>query len=60
MVTHSRQTWAVGSVVRVGFLTLTILDIIPTPGDYRPDIYLLADGKGRRYEFTPHFGLSRV
>ena len=55
-----RQTWEVGQTVKVGFLTLTITEKVPTLGDYRPDQYRLVDPRnGRRYTFTPHYGLER-
>lgn len=62
--THAarKQTWTIGATVKVGFLTLRVSNLIPTPGDYRPDVYVLVDPKhdGRVYHFTPHFGLQRV
>jgi hypothetical protein len=36
MITRSRQDWTPGAVVKVGFLTLEVVECIPTPGDYRP------------------------
>ena len=50
-----------GSIVRVGFLRLRVLCSIPTPGDYRPDVYALESVDGRSfYRFTPHNGITRV
>jgi hypothetical protein len=60
MITKSKQNWTVGSVVRVGFLTLTITAIVPTPGDGMPDEYLLVSAKGAKYSFVPHNGLVRL
>ena len=60
MITRSKQNWAVGATVKVGFLSLTVTAIEPTPGDGRPDVYHLQSGKGTRYTFTPHYGLERV
>lgn len=54
---NTSQDWSVGSVVRVGFMSLRIIGIIPTPGDHRPDVYVLAAPNGKEYEFTPHHGL---
>lgn len=59
-ITHSKQQWTVGSRVKVGFLTLTVTDLEPTPGDGMPDIYHLKADNGRRYEFRPHYGLERI
>ncbi len=59
-IQRSKQTWTPGSQVKIGFLTLTVLDLIRTPGDHRPDIYLLADRKGQQYKFTPHHGLKKL
>lgn len=60
MIANSRQNWTVGSVVRVGFLTLTVTAIIPTPGDGMPDEYRLISAKGATYSFVPHYGLVRL
>lgn len=59
-ITRSKQDWSVGAKVKVGFLTLTITRLEPTPGDGMPDIYHLTNGQGRQYTFTPHYGLERV
>lgn len=59
--THkSKQNWTVGSTVRVGFMVLTVVAAVPTPGDYRPDQYELVSAKGVRYTFTPHYGLEKA
>lgn len=57
-----KQDWSMGATVKVGFLTLRVVNLIPTPGDYRPDVYVLIDPRhtDRVYHFTPHFGLERV
>jgi hypothetical protein len=56
-----RQDWYPGAIVQVGFLRLRVVSLIPTPGDYRPDVYTLVDPEHpeRIYRFTPHFGLER-
>jgi hypothetical protein len=60
-ITHSKQVWTPGSIVKVGFLSLRVLEIVPTPGDYRPDLYRLESlDSSKQYEFTPHFGLTRI
>lgn len=60
-ITHSKQNWAVGQTVKVGFLALQVTGFRPTPGDFRPDIYELANRDGSKtYTFTPHFGLERT
>jgi hypothetical protein len=59
-ITHTRQNWTPGETVKIGFLKLKILNILPTPGDYRPDKYILTDGKGNIFEFVPHYGLEKV
>jgi hypothetical protein len=59
VITRSKQDWTPGAEVRVGFLTLEVVAAIPTPGDYRPDQYRLWNPKsGKKYTFTPHFGLE--
>jgi hypothetical protein len=59
-ITNSAQDWSVGSIVQVGFLSLKVERLIPTPGDYRPDIYVLSSSTGKLYEFVPHHGLERI
>jgi len=59
-VTNTRQNWTPGETVKIGFLSLKILAVIPTPGDYKPDKYRLSDPKGNLYEFTPHHGLEKI
>lgn len=60
MIRNTRQDWSPGRTVRVGFLTLRVVEAIPTPGDGRPDVYRLASLDGRTgYTFTPHHGLER-
>lgn len=59
MINNTRQSWTPGSTVKVGFMSLTVLRAIPTPGDYLPDAYIL-EAKGRYYRFVPHNGLERI
>ena len=58
MVRNSKQEWAPGNVVKVGFLALTVCEAIPTPGNYLPDQYVLFRS-GVYYRFVPHHGLTR-
>lgn len=62
MITHSKQKWEVGQIVKVGFVAnLKVVEIVPTPGDYAPDAYLLRNDKtGAEYRFVPHKGLERL
>ena len=58
---QGKQTWQKGDRVKVGFLdNLTVDDIELTPGDFRPDRYILTGPTGRRYQFTPHYGIERI
>ena len=60
MIRRSTQEWNVGSRVTVGFMRdLTVIEHIPTPGDYAPDAYVLQSSKGTWYRFTPHNGIER-
>jgi hypothetical protein len=60
-ITRSRQSWAIGATVKVGFMTLRVTELVPTPGDGLPDIYKLENPKtGARYAFTPHNGCYRI
>jgi hypothetical protein len=64
MIKNSKQQWEIGQLVKVGFVNnLEVLKKIPTPGDWLPDKYLLANRNGREdryYFFTPHNGLERI
>lgn len=64
MISRSKQSWEIGQLVKVGFISnLEVLAKIPTPGDYRPDQYLLranTKGETRFYTFTPHCGIERI
>lgn len=60
MITNSKQNWEVGQIVKVGFMTLTVIAKEATPGDYMPDAYMLQSAKGLNYRFVPHNGLTRV
>lgn len=61
MIKKTKQTWEVGHQVKVGFLTLLVVDKKATPGDYLPDAYLLkAINKETYYEFIPHNGLNKL
>ena len=61
MITRSRQNWTINSTVRVGFLRLRVIAVIPTPANHEPDQYALESLDGTRwYRFTPHLGIHRV
>jgi hypothetical protein len=64
VIKNSSQVWEVGQTVKVGFLTLVVTAKEPTPGDHRPDAYLLMGtskaGAIREYRFVPHHGLERI
>ena len=63
MIKNSNQSWEVGESVKIGFMTLRVTAKEPTPGDYKPDAYLLCGlGKNadRKYRFVPHNGLERL
>lgn len=63
MITNSKQAWEIGETVKVGFMSLRVVEKEPTPGDYAPDAYILCGlGKNeqRRYRFVPHNGLERI
>jgi len=59
MITKSKQTWAVGEMVKVGFLRLRVMATQATPGDYLPDAYILANQDATKfYRFVPHNGIQ--
>lgn len=55
MITKTKQSWAVGNLVRVGFLQLRVA-AVRAEGVYELESL---DGT-RQYEFTPYYGLTRV
>lgn len=60
MVNRTRQNWSVGSVVKVGFMSLRILGVEAVK-DGLPDIYTLESLDGaKKYQFIPHNGLVRL
>ncbi len=55
----AKQVWAVGETVKVGFLTLRVLAKVATPGDFKPDAYVLTNMKADKfYRFVPHHGIE--
>ena len=59
-ITNTKQDWAPGKIVNVGFLKLRVLGFRAIY-DYLPDIYDLESLDGsKRYEFIPHNGLTRT
>ncbi len=55
------QSFEIGETVKIGFVAgLEVIKKIATPGDWKPDFYVLwqAD-KNRFYAFQPHNGLTR-
>ena len=58
--TKSGNEWIPGSVVKVGFLSLRVVDCRAVK-DGMPDIYTLVSLDGSKsYEFIPHNGLTRI
>ena len=59
MITKSKQTWQVGEMVKVGFMSLRVMAAQATPGDYKPDAYILTNKTADKfYRFVPHNGLE--
>lgn len=60
-ITKTKQQWTPGQAVKVGFLSLTVIQCIPTPGDYAPDAYLLVNAaQTQLYKFVPHNGVEKI
>lgn len=59
MIRHTKQVWFPGFQVKVGFLTLTVVEKVATPGNWLPDQYALQSAKGDFYRFIPHNGLTK-
>ena len=53
-----RQSFEIGNIVKIGFVDdLEVVKKVATPGDYRPDFYVLwQPAKNRFYAFQPHRG----
>ncbi|HEX8894453.1 MAG TPA: hypothetical protein VF783_14075 [Terriglobales bacterium] len=61
MIQRTQQDWSVGSVVKIGFLSLTVKAAIATPGDFKPDAYILVNKAGTQlYKFVPHNGVEKI
>lgn len=61
MITKTKQNWTSGQTVKVGFLSLMVVQCIPTPGDYAPDAYLLTNAAHTQlYKFVPHNGVEKI
>lgn len=61
MITKTKQNWTTGQTVKVGFLSLMVVQSIPTPGDYAPDAYLLVNAaQTQLYKFVPHNGVEKI
>ncbi len=61
MITKSKQDWTAGATVKVGFLTLTVIAAVATPGDFAPDAYILSNKAGTQlYKFVPHNGVEKI
>lgn len=60
-ITKTKQNWTTGQTVKVGFLSLQVVQCIPTPGDFAPDAYLLVNAaQTTLYKFVPHNGLEKI
>lgn len=60
-ITRSAQDWTAGQAVKVGFMSLVVVQCIPTPGDYAPDAYILRNAVGtKHYRFVPHKGIEAL
>lgn len=60
-ITRTAQNWTTGQTVKVGFLSLMVVQCIPTPGDYAPDAYLLTNAaRTQLYKFVPHNGIEKI
>lgn len=61
MIKNSAQSWAVGQIVKVGFLSLSVVTPIAARGDGQPGAYVLLNLAGTQfYSFTPYNGLTKI
>jgi len=57
----AKQDFSIGSTVKVGFMSLVVKAKIPTPGDYKPDAYILSNASDTQlYKFVPHNGCEKI
>jgi hypothetical protein len=54
----TKQNWTPGQTVKVGFMALTVVAVVATPGNWLPDQYVLTNGRSV-YRFIPHNGLTK-
>ena len=54
----SKQNWSVGSLVKVGFMQLTVTDVVVCQSG--KTAYFLVSAKGQKYEFDTYAGLHRI
>jgi hypothetical protein len=59
MIKNSKQSWAVGRMVKVGFVSLRVIAPLAATGDGLPGAYILTNGS-QLYSFVPHNGLSKI
>lgn len=57
----AKQDFSEGQTVKIGFVDgLEVIKKVATPGDFKPDFYVLwQSATNRFYAFQPHFGLTR-
>ncbi|MBC7605075.1 MAG: KilA-N domain-containing protein [Ramlibacter sp.] len=61
MINRTKQNWTTGQFVKVGFMSLMVVQAVPTPGDYAPDAYILTNAANTKlYKFVPHNGLQSI
>ena len=59
MIKRTKQNWAIGEWVKVGFMKLQVVSA-RAEYDMLPDIYTLVSATGKKYEFIPHNGLYAI
>lgn len=55
-----KQEFKTGNIVKIGFMTLTVIGMADHKEYYRPHAWLLISSKGVKYQFTPYYGLERL
>lgn len=62
MIKNRNQSWNIGDKVNIGFMKgLIIINVELTPGDYKPDAYILQNSNNANlYRFVPHNGIERI
>lgn len=55
-----KNEFKIGNTVRIGFLSLKVIDLCEYREYGQAFGYILESAKGQKYEFTPYWGLRKI